>query len=78
MKEKVYPTATFGRLADAENAYNELLRENTDLKAKVASMEKDVAWLGDLEEAGVDNWQGIDYARDLRRERLKEDEEEDD
>lgn len=42
------------------------------LEKKVASMEEEVAWLGDLENAGVDNWQGYDFAIQLRRERLAE------
>lgn len=29
-------------------------------------------WLSDLEQAGVDNWQGYDEACDIRRERKKE------
>lgn len=34
--------------------------------------EKDLLWLQCLEEAGVDNWSGIDYAKDLYNERLAE------
>lgn len=30
---------------------------------------EDAEWLSCLEDAGVDNWSGIDYAHDLRRER---------
>lgn len=29
---------------------------------------KDSEWLGWLEAAGVDNWEGYDYARELRSE----------
>lgn len=34
---------------------------------ELRSLRKDADWLGWLEAAGVDNWQGIDYARELRR-----------
>jgi hypothetical protein len=40
--------------------------EATELRARVAELEKRDAWLSALEAAGVDNWQGIDYARELR------------
>lgn len=33
----------------------------------INALEKDSAWLGCLEAAGVDNWDGYDYARELRR-----------
>lgn len=34
-------------------------------------MEKDQEWLRCLEHAGVDNWEGYDYAVDLQRENRK-------
>ena len=39
--------------------------------------EKRLLWLDCLEEAGVDNWEGMDYACDLFRERGGWDEEDD-
>ena len=36
------------------------------------SLLEDRAWLTDLENAGVDNWEGYDFAHQLRRERLDE------
>lgn len=38
------------------------------LRAKVTELEERVSWLAALEAAGVDNWQGIDVARELRAE----------
>jgi hypothetical protein len=32
------------------------------------SITYDIEWLGYLEAAGVDNWQGYDYARELQQE----------
>ena len=32
------------------------------------SLKRDARWLGYLEEAGVDNWEGISYAHELKRE----------
>lgn len=40
--------------------------------------EKSLLWLACLEDAGVDNWSGIDYARELFRDALKEHDEEED
>lgn len=37
------------------------------LRAKVAELEERVSWLAALEAAGVDSWQGIDVAREMRR-----------
>ena len=34
---------------------------------ELAALKRDSEWLGYLESAGVDNWPGIDYARELRR-----------
>ena len=39
--------------------------------------EKDLLWLQCLEDAGVDNWSGIDYAKELYNEALAEAGEED-
>ncbi|MFF9124391.1 hypothetical protein ACF09J_13955 [Streptomyces sp. NPDC014889] len=36
------------------------------LQARIAELEQRDAWLSALEAAGVDNWQGIDHARELR------------
>lgn len=52
--------------------HEEALARIKELEAKVASMQKDVDWLGDLENAGVDNWPGIDFAHELKRERQAE------
>jgi hypothetical protein len=40
----------------------------TITKAEYDQLCKDSEWLGYLEAAGVDNWQGIDEAIQLRRE----------
>lgn len=47
-------------------------------KSEYDSLQKRSAWLGDLESAGVDNWEGYDFACNLRRERLGDKAEEDD
>ena len=44
-------------------------------KALYESMTKRLAWLGALEDAGVDNWQGREYAIELFNEEYKDDEE---
>jgi hypothetical protein len=42
--------------------------ETVTISAKeLAALRRDSEWLGYLESAGVDNWSGIDYARELRR-----------
>jgi hypothetical protein len=38
------------------------------LRARLAEMEKDVAWLRCLEAAGVDNWSGMEHAISMRNE----------
>jgi hypothetical protein len=45
-------------------------------KTEYESLVEDRNWLNALEDAGVDNWEGIDYARELLGEQ-EEDEEED-
>lgn len=40
--------------------------EAEQLRKRVAELEERDTWLSALEAAGVDNWQGIDYARELR------------
>ena len=40
----------------------------TITKKEQDQLNEDSEWLGYLEAAGVDNWEGFDYARDLRRE----------
>ena len=35
-------------------------------------MDEQLEWLQALEDAGVDNWSGIDYAKDLYQERVEE------
>ena len=37
----------------------------TITKSEYDSLVEDAKWLQALEDAGVDNWPGIDYARDL-------------
>lgn len=44
------------------------------LRARVAELEDDAATLSALRAAGVDNWDGYDYAMELRREREEADE----
>ena len=39
--------------------------------AELKELRDRILWLECLEEAGVDNWSGYDYAGDLYRERLK-------
>jgi hypothetical protein len=41
--------------------------DSAKLRARIAELEKRDAWLSALEAAGVDNWQGIDVAREMRR-----------
>ena len=42
--------------------------ETVTIGAKeLAALKRDSEWLAYLESAGVDNWPGIDYARELRR-----------
>ena len=50
----------------------ELLEENNNLQNRIeglhyeiAELEKRDKWLRCLETAGVDNWEGYDYAKDL-------------
>jgi hypothetical protein len=40
--------------------------DTAKLRARVAELEERDAWLSALEAAGVDNWQGIDVAREMR------------
>lgn len=40
-------------------------------KKEYESLKEDARWLQCLENAGVDNWQGIDYAYELKRETNK-------
>jgi len=42
-------------------------------KKEYESLKEDARWLQCLESAGVDNWQGIDYAYELKREAGGED-----
>jgi hypothetical protein len=42
-------------------------------KKEYESLKEDARWLQCLENAGVDNWQGIDYAYDLKREMDEDD-----
>jgi hypothetical protein len=46
----------------------------TMTKRTYLAIEKKLLWLECLEQAGVDNWAGIDYAYDLRTEYEEEDE----
>ncbi|MDE8648091.1 hypothetical protein PXH69_24240 [Rhodococcus qingshengii] len=45
-------------------------------KSEYDSLKEDELWLRALEDAGVDNWRGVDYAKDTLRE--WQDEESDD
>jgi hypothetical protein len=45
-------------------------------KIEYKSLVEDRKWLNALEDAGVDNWEGIDFARELLGEQ-EEDEEDD-
>ena len=42
-------------------------------KKEYESLKEDALWLRYLKRAGVDNWQGIDYAYDLKREMEEDD-----
>ena len=42
-------------------------------KKEYESLKEDARWLQCLENAGVDNWPGIDYAYELKREAGGED-----
>ena len=44
-------------------------------KTEYESLVEDRNWLNALENAGVDNWEGIDFARELLGEQEEEDEE---
>lgn len=44
-------------------------------KAKWEELLKRLSWLHALEDAGVDNWEGISYAHELFNEEYKDDEE---
>lgn len=44
-------------------------------KKKWDELLKRLSWLHALESAGVDNWQGIDYAYEIFNEEYKDDEE---
>lgn len=50
----------------------DLVKGNEKLEKELAQLRKDSNWLRCLEMAGVDNWDGWDYASEL----LKEDEDE--
>lgn len=43
-------------------------------KAEYASLKEDSDWLSDLESAGIDNSEAYEYACQLRRERLGDEE----
>jgi hypothetical protein len=49
----------------------------TITKKEYESLLEDAKWLRALENAGVDNWEGYDFARDLYNEDEDEDEEKD-
>jgi len=42
-----------------------LKEEIEKLKQTIASMEKDCEWLSCLKAAGIDNWEGCEYAEEL-------------
>lgn len=54
-------------------AHDDQLKQNFNLefelvnKVYLSQLEEDSAWLGYLEAAGVDNWEGFDFAHELRR-----------
>jgi hypothetical protein len=41
-------------------------------KSEYKQLKKDSEWLGFLEAAGVDNWEGYDYAIEMRNEAKEE------
>lgn len=47
-----------------KDEYNQLQARIAELESEVDDMREDVTFLRCLENAGVDNWDGIDYARD--------------
>ena len=42
-------------------------------QSRLDELEKQADWLSALESAGVDNWQGIDFAYEIMRDRENED-----
>ena len=44
----------------------------TITKSEYEQLIEEVEWLHDLEQAGVDNWSGMEYAIQIRREREQE------
>ncbi len=57
---------------DIEKENEDLERENRELKQKINELklqadknERDLNWLDSLRKAGVDNWNGYDYAQEL-------------
>ena len=63
-KESRYAVA-YGSL----NKYHIRMNEIYDLAKEV---ERDLTWLRCLEDAGVDNWQGCDYASELMKEKYND------
>ena len=66
----MYPTST--------EVAQKLLDQQSEIKMlreRVAKLENDERKLAALENAGVDNWTGYDYAMELLREYEREDEE---
>ncbi len=57
---------TTGNLNETPKPANDTV---TITKAEYESLVENAAWLSCLEDAGVDNWSGIDFASDIARER---------
>lgn len=66
-REKVMQFWREGRLAAAALPAPPRAQDsgNTALQDRVAELEERVRWLDALEAAGVDNWQGVDVAREM-------------
>ncbi|WFZ78549.1 hypothetical protein MQM1_067 [Aeromonas phage vB_AsaP_MQM1] len=60
----------FGELlAHLNSEENELAAEfRKELESHIDDAEDDAEWLSALESAGVDNWEGYEFALDIRRE----------
>jgi hypothetical protein len=50
------------------NKYEEELRKNEQLQIVIERLEERDFWLTCLEQAGVDNWQGLDLAYEIKNE----------
>ena len=59
-------------IIEEENYIQQLERKIRLLEAEIDFMQEDLDWLDCLNEAGVDNWSGWDYASDIYNARYGE------